>query len=116
MPLGSRHAAGNYSEVAIASESLGIAQAQVRRTQHHEVGEIDSLSTELYIEPLGNFEILENREVQSLCGRPGNRLQANVAAGRNAESLIQYASVKSAILKYSFGVRPPGGAELPLPV
>ena len=49
--LSSRHAAGDHSEVAVPTESLGIAQAHVRLAEHREVAEIDGLRTELNIEP-----------------------------------------------------------------
>src|ERR1700722_20226225 len=54
--LGSGHAAGDDSEVAVSAESAGIADADVGLAQHREVGEVDGLATELDIEALGEPE------------------------------------------------------------
>ena len=52
-----------------------------------------------------------------LVGGPVIDLQTDIAAGRDAGSLIRVARRrKSLILNHSLGVRPPGGAALPLPV
>src|ERR1022692_1359325 len=75
MPLRPRLGTGDGAESRVLH--VVVRSAELRRVE-----QIRGLGAEFGPEPLGNWEVLENREIQGLSGRTGVGLQAQVAFGQ----------------------------------
>ena len=105
MPLGTRLGAGYHTEIRVLS-------VIVRSSELRRIEEIRRFEAEFGPEPLGEREVLENREVQSLGRRRGVALQAQVAF-RNVGGRRQGADRYDGVVSNQWsGERPPAGAAL----